>query len=268
MKQGQSDATKYKEAKFESVFNINMKILNAKLPGKVYWHLDANCGSGLNEKVGIPGSPLVFHWATDRHLSSMRVASFFCDINSAAIDELKLRIEQKYLCNSTFWNEDNERCVSEFGNIIRKYDNPVYAKGSILIDLNGWYYRNRDGQGPPVNSIKDFSREFKGIDIIINANLLSYRRMLGVRRKEMLFPGLLSPNDVLSSIHKNSWLVGKTEAAHGGEWLVAVGRNLETKEHRAQGLFHSYGEIGQKILLSEKINKKEDDLPLFASLMK
>src|SRR4051812_1061599 len=78
---GQSAATIDKERRIAACLSVGMKIAEAKFgqSGFAYWHLDANAGSGWNEEVNVPGSPLVFWQVANLYLNGLGPRAFFCD---------------------------------------------------------------------------------------------------------------------------------------------------------------------------------------------
>src|SRR6476619_5345959 len=90
--QGQGLGTEKKQKRFASAMRIGMKIFadHPKLQPYPYWLFDTNCGSGINEKVGVLGSPLTAHkMARDAGLSENRRMFFFCDKDAEKIAELR-----------------------------------------------------------------------------------------------------------------------------------------------------------------------------------
>jgi len=230
---GQSlDATIDKERCLGAALAISMKIAAAKFGGRgyAYWHFDANAGSGHNDVADVPGSPVVFHVAADQHLNGMRRHAFFCDLNSDALLHLESRLAP-WRALSRLHLYDNERCLDIFAECIRQSgEQPRYALGSVIVDPNGYWYRNKDGHGPPTKSLIRFAQEFPRIDIVLNLNARTFRL-----QRAQGHP-VLSPRDVLGRLNKSNWLIRRT--CYGGDdWLLAVGRNVKTGDHRRIG-FH------------------------------
>ncbi|MFZ0916988.1 MAG: hypothetical protein WAN04_08860, partial [Candidatus Udaeobacter sp.] len=226
--QGQSiDATIDKERCLGSALTIGMKIANAHFAGWPYWHFDATAGSGHNDIVDVPGSPVVFHVAADTCLTAMKRQGFFCDKNVAALKELKLRLG-KWMSSSYLLPGDNEEALEVFAERIRQSgDRPRYAVGSVIVDPNGYWYRNKTtGDGPPIAGLLRFVAEFPRIDIILNLNARIYRLQRANGHH------VNSPQDVLINLRKSNWLVRHTRYGSSNDWLLAVGRNVATGDHR------------------------------------
>src|SRR5262245_58172491 len=78
MRQGQGLGTARKEQGFAALFKFSLTISrNEKVMCYPYWHVDFNCGSGLNERVECDGSPLVF--LTEAVRANRPVHAYFCD---------------------------------------------------------------------------------------------------------------------------------------------------------------------------------------------
>ena len=77
--QGQSAITIDKERRIGAALSISMRIAEKKFGGGNfrYWHFDANAGSGWNETVNVPGSPIVFWRNAETILKGMRPRPFF-----------------------------------------------------------------------------------------------------------------------------------------------------------------------------------------------
>lgn len=242
--QGQSVATLDKERRIAACLSVTMKIADARFGarGFSYWHLDANSGSGWNETVNVPGSPLVF-WQMARHrLLGLRPAPFFCDHDPAKMKTLHDRFSATAdLPGSYLVPGDNEEAIEVFAECIRQAERPRYAVGSLLIDPNGYFYRNKDGEGAPVNAVRWFCREFPRIDLILNLNMRTYEMQRAVGHD------VLPPRDLLASLGKQQWLVGKANAGQS-RFLLAIGRNMSTDDHRAIGLYDSESQSGRNIL--------------------
>jgi hypothetical protein len=233
--QGQSfEATIDKERCLGSALAIGMSIATAKFSGRgfCYWHFDANAGSGWNRQAGVDGSPVVFHRIADAYLTGLKRQAFFCDLNAAALDELSKRLGRwpAYL-----FGGDNEEAIEVFAERIRQAEKPHFALGSVIVDPNGYWYRNAKGEGAPVKALTRFAAEFPRIDIVLNLNTRSYKlqRAQGHDVKP--------PIEVLASLHKTHWLVRRTQAG-GDQFLLAVGRNVETGDHKRLG-FHKLASV-------------------------
>lgn len=244
--QGQSIATIDKERCLSSALAIGMQIANTKFGGRGYryWHFDANAGSGFNEKVGVPGSPIVALIGADEYLAGMRLDAVFCDRDGEAMAALQQRIQenQKWAKASTLLTADNEDGLKLFAERIRRSgEKPEYAIGFALADPNGYWFRNKDGDGPPIEGLTRLTREFPRIDIGLNLNTRIYRLQKPHGHV------VQEPLAVLGSLNKKHWLVRRTQ--HGGnEYLLAVGRNVPTDGHSAMGFHKLASPAGQEII--------------------
>lgn len=240
--QGQSVATLDKERCIAAALSIGMKIANRAYTGKgfKYWHLDGNSGSGWNDDIDVPGSPMVFHKVADEYLTGMHREAFFCDMDMKRLSQLKNRLMGHI--TSYCLPGDNEEALQVFAERIRTSDKPIYAAGSVIVDPNGYWYRNARGEGPPVKALTEFSKEFGRIDIILNLNATAYKRQVGAGFD------MLPPRDVLASLNRSHWLVRRT-VCRGADFLLAVGRNLKTGSHPALGFHHIDSLEGNQIML-------------------
>jgi hypothetical protein len=239
--QGQSAATIDKERRIAACLSVGMKIAESKFgrSGFAYWHLDANAGSGWNEEVNVPGSPLVFWQVANMYLNGLKPKAFFCDRDPQTMAELLARVGS--FPQSALLPGDNEEAIEVFAESIRQAENPRFAVGSLLIDPNGWFYRSRSGNGPPVNALGWFVREFPRIDLILNL----YTRAYHLQRKQG--HEVMAPADLLKHLGKEHWLVGRVNVGQS-RFLQAVGRNVATGDHAKLGLYDARGDIGQHIL--------------------
>jgi hypothetical protein len=242
---GQSLATIDKQRCLASALAISMRVANSKFKGFTYFHCDANAGSGWNEQVSVDGSPIVFHKLADQYLPDMRRQAFFCDINEDYIKRLNRRLTENRWCDhSHLFAQDNEEVLPVFAQCIRNSgEKPHYAVGSIIVDPNGYFYRNQKGLGAPVASLQEFTSVFKRIDLVLNLNISSYWRMQGQAWPKPL----MAPSEVLRSLNKQYWLVRRTNYG-GWEWMLAVGRNVETGAHTRLGFHDIRSDEGRELM--------------------
>jgi hypothetical protein len=247
--QGQSCATIDKQRRISSALAVSMRIADGWASKKkrrfTYWHFDANCGSGHNDDFDVPGSPIVFHAMADKHLKWMDRKAFFCDIHEGRIAELKDRLydNELHFLRSTLLPGDNETALDFFRKSICTYErNPQFAMGTMLFDPNGYWYRGQDKNGPPIDGVHSFVRDFPRIDIVLNLNTRQYK----LQGAHPWSSGTPSPRELLASL-KQYWLVGLTQKS-GNQFLLAVGRNMETNGHPGVKLFDIRSEEGQEIM--------------------
>ena len=218
--QGQSfEATIDKERCLGSALTIGMKIAS-KFSGSgfSYWHFDANAGCGHNRSCDVPGSPVVFHIAADACLNGMQRRAFFSDCDQRQLDELAIRLTPAWKASSYLLPRDNEESLEVFAECIRSSgERPQYAIGSVIVDPNGYWYRNGNGMGPPILGLLRFTAAFPRIDIVLNLNVGAYWRQRGAGQC------VLPPRDVFASLRKAHWLVRYT--SHGQNRWAAGGRS-------------------------------------------
>lgn len=247
--QGQSRATIDKQRCLASALSIGLRIANSfaqKNPWSQFnfWHFDANAGSGWNQAVDVPGSPIVFHTMADEHLTKMRRAAFFCDINEKSLRELQFRLaaERNHIETSYLFHGDNTEALEVFGCRIAEVENPRHAIGCIIVDPNGYWYKSKEGVGAPTAAVRAFTGAFPKIDIVLNLNTRWYR----MARTHPWGSAIPSPRDVLAGLNKKHWLIKRTQVG-GDDFLLAVGRNTATGDHRCIGMHKAESEEGQYI---------------------
>jgi hypothetical protein len=247
MIQGQSAVTADKERRIAAAYSVSMTIANRQFGGRGYsfWCFDANCGSGWNQEVDVAGSPLVFWQAARECLTAMTPCPFFCDRDMAAMASLQQRLAQDAATrqHSILIPGDNDEAIEVFAETVSRRENPNFALGAVLIDPNGWYYKNADGIGAPVHALTWFTQAFPRIDLILNLNVRTFRLM----RPHHFGAHLLPPRDLLASLNKRHWLVGRAKAGQS-RFILAVGRNIPTRDHASLGLYSWDGPVGREIL--------------------
>jgi hypothetical protein len=255
-KQGQGINTIDKERRIASALTVSMKIANAKFGGKGYrfWYIDANCGSGYNQQVNVPGSPLVFWNVKQECLTDMDPVAYFCDRDPVAIDQLRNRFAlHAGTAGSALLNCDNEDALYMFAeNIMRSGENPKYVVGAALFDPNGYYWRSATGIGVPTRALEWFPREFPRIDIILNLNMRTFHLQRGAGH------AVMTPTAVLGSLNRSHWLVAR--AGGQNRHLLAVGRNMAVHDHKALGFVHHLSGEGLRILNVDAWSEPEADL--------
>jgi len=243
--QGQSLATIDKERRIGAALSVSMRIASRALGGKGYtfWHFDANAGSGWNEKINTPGSPLVFWQVADVCLSGFKPAAFFCDLDVDAMRRLQSRLRSipGSASASYLLPGDNQEGLEVFAECIRRSEKTKYAMGSVVIDPNGYYYRNPKGIGAPIYALQWFCREFPRIDIVLNLNIRTYQLQASQGHN------VLPPREVLYGLNRKHWLVAQAHVSTG-RFLLAVGRNFETGDHKNLQLYRHDSAEGEYIL--------------------
>jgi hypothetical protein len=230
-----------------SALTIGTKIAS-KFAGRrfSYWHFDANAGSGHNDMANVPGSPIVFHTIADAYLNGMPRQAFFCDVNEAALKELQKRLRPEWMQSSHCMPYDNEESLDVFAERIKQSgENHEYAVGSIIVDPNGYWYRDKEGIGAPIKRLPQFALQFPRIDIILNLNVRTY----WMQRSPHNGHDVLPPRDVLAVFHKQYWVVRYTKVGQG-RFLLAVGRNVETSDHRRLGFYKLESDEGREVMLN------------------
>jgi len=254
-KQGQSISTIDKERRIAAALTVSMKIANAKFGGKGYrfWYFDANCGSGYNHQVNVPGSPVVF-WDVKQHcLTAMDPVAHFCDRDPVAMQQLRNRLAQhSETAGSVLFNCDNEDAIKAFAENINRSENRKYAVGAALFDPNGYYYRSAGGIGVPVQALQWFPVAFPRIDLILNLNMRTFRLQRGAGH------AVRPPTEVLRSLNRTHWLVAR--AGGQSRHLLAVGRNMAVRDHKALGFYDWESPEGQCILDVDEWKEPATDL--------
>lgn len=244
-KQGQSVITIDKERRIAAALSVGMRIANARFGGKgyKYFYFDANCGSGWNHQVGVPGSPLVFWHIAQECAHGLTPAAYFCDRDVVAVEQLQARLGgDPATAGSILLPCDNEDGLRQFADAIRRSGEVAkYAIGAVLVDPNGYFYRNANGIGAPVRALRWFVAEFPRIDIILNLNLRTYYLQRGQHHEVM------APLEVLASLRKQYWLVSRGIGGQSRQ-LLAVGRNMQTDDHKAMGFYFADSDAGRRIL--------------------
>jgi hypothetical protein len=242
--QGQSRATIDKERRIGSLLSISMQVAASKFSGGRwnYFHFDANAGSGWNEVVDAPGSPRVFWDLADRHLANMPFHAFFAERSlSRAHALLRAVPDLPQGSGSYVFARDNQEVLAVFAQFIRDHDRPAHAVGTLIVDPNGWFYRNSHGEGAPVTGLYEFANEFPKIDIALNLNARTYRLQRGDGQC------VQGPEEIMQQFRKEHWLV--SYANYGGNtYFLAVGRNKIRGEHKALGMYALESEQGRYII--------------------
>lgn len=245
--QGQSAASRSKMVRFASALATGMRIFSRSERRRFpYWHADTNSGCGINREVrdgtGRPldGSPIyALRLARETGLCDFR--GMFCYRERAAVGELSRRIGS---AGAVFFG-DNEEFLRVFMElVIREERKPEYATGSVLVDPNGWFYRSKDGKGPPIDSLTALCRALPCIDVILNLNVRSYR----MQRAHSWGARTLSVPGIMETLDRKFWLISEIEDSGACDFVVMVGRNVETGDHRRIGMHRAGSAKGQAII--------------------
>jgi len=170
-------------------------------------------------------------------------APYFCDIDENAIRRLQQRLnnDPEASSRSVLLHGDNSDGLDTFANAIRRSgENRKYVVGSVLVDPNGYIYRNRHGGGVSIEKLQEFAYEFPRIDIILNLNVRIYKLQAAHNHN------VIHPQQLLRSL-KLHWLLGRAYVGQA-RFVLAVGRNVKTKPHEALGLVHWDSLDGQEIM--------------------
>jgi hypothetical protein len=260
--QGQSLVTIDKIRGIGSALAIGMRTAAARFAWAPYHHADTNAGSGMNEEVSrvvgepVPGSPVVAVRTADA-VGLKNFRGMFCEIDAErartlANSHLRGRPNCFVFCG------DNAEFIEVFAESIRRSgDKAQYAVGSIIVDPNGWFRRNKDGSGVPVAELVAFTREFPRVDVVLNLNVRTYHLMRGHGDKF----GAMGAPEIMSALGKEHWLLSPVRKVGGDKFVLMIGRNFPTGDHRRLGLCRVDSVEGRAVL-QEIEAKRQGALPL------
>lgn len=244
-KQGQSDATEFKERGLEAAFSINLSIFNRKFGSRFpYFHFDLNSGSGINEKVGCIGSPLAFVRAAES-VGCTRYFAGFCDIEQEFIGQLMAREEVQRNNRCFCFHGDNASLIDAIPDIIAAQDRPSRAIGMVLSDPNGFEV--------PLDKLAWLSTQCPGLDIVVHWNS-RVRRLY--RGKEWPF---IDIDEAVKVLNKRHWLIREPRGAH--QWTVLIGRNIQVGDHKQLGFWRLESPKGADIIDRCRANPGESAHP-------
>jgi hypothetical protein len=184
-KQGQGNGTQRKEEGFAALFRMSLRVSKATAVAAFpYWHLDLNAGCGWNVKANCPGSPAVF---LDEAIAAARsgpVHARFCDTDPVAVESLRANCfglccrigPEASVAARAVDNADFLRGAADEIRVAER--NPGLALGTCLCDPNGF------PEGFPVEALRDFTREFPRIDLVVNLNVSLFARVRGCKESE------------------------------------------------------------------------------------
>jgi len=243
--QGQSLTTIDKERKLGAMFDMTARLWTLpKVLGKAgcAFHIDLNAGCGFNHDFRVPGSPLVFMQVMRSKYPQVPYRAWFIDKNPEAIRELSERIQQEY--NSPPYVHvvcaDNGVALQRIADVI-----PRYATGMVVVDPNGWLYRNKEtGDGVHVDALRSMMLTHERMDVVMNLNAQFYRRARGLPQT---FPHIRSVSEFHWLLNKSDWLI--TNPVHNGhtDFVCVVGRNFATGAYAAYDWHRLTSKAGMKI---------------------
>lgn len=246
--QGQSLVTIDKIRGIGSALSIGMRTAAARFAWAPYHHADTNAGSGMNEEVSalvgepVPGSPVVAV-RTAEAVGLPKFRGMFCEMDkdrakTLATQHLGGRRDCTVFCG------DNAEFVGVFAESIRRSgDKSQYAVGSIVVDPNGWFTRNKNNSGVPVRQLLAFAQEFPRVDVVLNLNVRTYQMM----RQHPSFDPMSAP-EIMAALGKAHWLLSAPKSVGGDKFIIMIGRNFATGDHRRLGLFRADSEEGRAAL--------------------
>jgi hypothetical protein len=249
--QGQSEYTAFKYRRFGPVLAQSLLISKAQsVAGFPYYHVDLNAGSGMNTKIlpSVPGSPLNFLGAVDRH-QRRNFYAFFVDNDPACIRELIKRPEiEAYAGRVHIFQQDNGDVLPVVAQFIAdKERNPHYAMGSILIDPNGYH------KGVPWKSLRHFCHAHPRFDLFFNLNT----RLFKLERSHIVAgePGWATKrvqpiSEFPTWFTRPNWMVTDECSMGGMRWVQLVGRTMQTQSaaYSSLGFYDYRSERGRHII--------------------
>ena len=244
--QGQGGTTELKVRGIGAAITVTMRICTIpKLEQFPYWHIDLNAGSGYNHEAGCIGSPLAFLNAAEK-VGKKNYRAFFCDINRAAISELRSTLLGNPRCSCI--HENNRVLLPEIARLIRaRESNPHFAMGTVLCDPNGYFY----GDAVPTEELYQFCREFPRIDVILNLNVTIRRWIRGniaARRRGWEDKRCLRVDELPDFLNRKHWLIRDLASKGGHQFTVMVGRNHKMDDHQAMHFHHLHARQGRNIV--------------------
>lgn len=238
--QGQSLSTIDKERQFAAMLEMNMRIARGACPNAVYRHFDLNAGCGWNHEFGVPGTPLVFVHLADKLLNRWRATFYERDEQRA--QQLWQRL--RGVPHVTILHADNREVLAA-AKAIGSYD-----LGSLLVDPNGWLYRNQEGQGCPIEEMVRFFQLYPRIDLIANMNVRTYVRMRGAAKNHRNHPhynGLHGLQEMPGLFSKRHGLISALSSNGQSQFVRLILRNIKTNDYRAEGWHHLDSPVAAEI---------------------
>lgn len=251
MTQGQSEYTRFKQARFGPVFAQSLKISKAPSVARFpYYHVDLNAGGGFNHDAGVEGSPLNFLRAVERH-GRFNVYAFFVDIDPEAYRQL---IQQPLVLafpsdRLSIHGGDNAEILPVVRQFIRQRErHPDKAVGSIVIDPNGYH------GGVPWESLRVFCAEHPRIDLFVNLNLRTFRleawQIAAAAGRGKWGQKQIRPlSEFPAWFSRPSWMWTEPIQIKGDTWIQCVGRSMQTRAcgYESLGFYDKDSERGRAI---------------------
>jgi len=231
--QGQSElATEAKERGFSAALAVNFRVFQSitNVPHASYQHFDLNAGCGINDQVGVIGSPLVFQYESAR-CGLHRYDAYFCDHSLDAVNGLKTCLAPADGGRMHVIHGDNAQFCEHIPRLIREAgEREKYALGSILVDPNG--------TSIPLDAVAKVAHQCPRLDVFIGIAATALKRAAAYQ--------VPSIRDIVHQIPKRHWLI-RTPIGPW-QWTMLLGRNFAVGEHRALGFYDLDSESGQEIL--------------------
>lgn len=233
--QGQSDYTPQKEEILSSILAQHLHICRgifAKhrdwLRG-VYYFYDIYAGSGINERAGCDGSPLVFLKEAER-LYVPYVATFI-DKEPLHAEALARRVARFGRGTTVVYEADNAMRLPLLIAAIGK----AQPYGIIYADPNGM---------PPFELLAEVSQcpQCRVLDILIHCSATTLKRFRGAFGGKNLM-------EHLGAIQKSDWLIRDPEGTGKQQWTFLFGTNWpDYPEYKRIKLHNIKGREGKAIL--------------------
>ena len=246
--QGQSQkATETKLDLFIKVIHQNLIVFRNKYQpnNRFYYHFDMNCGCGYNEKIRLPGSPVLYLNKIEE-LKIKNHKAFFIDQDKEACAYL-LNANYVRSSNDSFvFNGDNSEFIYLIPDIINYFSgNTPHYLGSIFIDPNGPSNMN-------IEALGWLSKICKNIDVIINVNTNAQKRV----RNAFLNHEENRLSYILNTVKKRYWHI-QEDTESGQQFRLLVGRNIAFSGPPPKGLARLGSNKGRKARLDSELTKIE-----------
>lgn len=234
--QGQSDITHFKQRDYteflrELWFRLAINALRRPHYPRTIIYIDTNAGSGYNEDVGCPGSPLIFLNEAER--LHVNYQAYLVEKDPALFGKLGERVKG---CNARAICGDNKEVVPDILSRI-----PKNSLGLIYVDPNGI---------PDWQMIADASRRAEKLDILIRFNTMALIRNYS--------NGYLPLPDYLKIINKKCWYGKDYYHSDKWHWSFLLGMNYKFGDWKSKGWRNFDSPDGDD--LKDKLTYTKDDL--------